>query len=167
MRYATNATIPIQARLEDNLKVPITTAAGRVTIRRLSDDKYFNGATFDAAPTLLVMTEISEANSPGWWEFNFNTNGFPDDTYIFTVTDNNSLAANTPQIGESIVGDALTKAIEAAAAGGVGRVVYNAVTSQIKLYKWDDPAAVLFTFNTKDSNGNPSLNQPIFEKVSV
>ena len=170
MRYATNAIIPVQSLFVDITNTPITNGDARVTIRRVSDDRYFDGVSaFAPAVTLIAMAKVDGTDliSPGWWEFNFNTNGFAEDTYIFTVTDANGFAQNTPQTKSEVVSDALARAIEAAAAGGVGRAVYNAAASTLTLYKWDDPATILIVFNAKNPQGDPAGSGEIFEKIPV
>ena len=105
MRYALNETISIQAIFEDQFKVPITTATGKLTIRRLSDDKYFDGvSTWSATLVLIDMVKVSDANAPGWWRFLFNTTGMAKETFITTVTDGSANAKNVPQQGELITG---------------------------------------------------------------
>lgn len=169
-RYATGAIVGIETLFQDQLNNPIITADGKITARRLSDDQYAQdaaGASFAAAPLLLPMTRVGDTDSPGWWKFDFDTSLLAADSYVFTITDANSNAKNVPQTAKAIVGDGLVQAIEAAAASGVGRVVYNDTTSQISLYKFDDPTTVLFTFNCKDKNGAPAVFEAIFEKVQT
>jgi hypothetical protein len=165
--YALNETIRIEAIFRDISKNPITTADGRVTIRRHSDDLYFNGSAWQAAPFDLVMTKLGHVNHPGIWEYNFNTNTMDADVYTMSATDNNALAKNVPQVGESSVGSKLAEATERGAAGAIGKVVYNELTSELTLYAWDDDTKVVKVFNCKDSQGNASGKGVIYEKLPI
>ena len=164
-RYLLNENIKFQVIFVDVNNSPIITADGKITIRRLSDDLYFDGiSSFSASPTLIQMIKVSDVNSPGWWKFNFDTDGLPSDTYIATVTDANSLGVNAPLIGESIVDDSLANAIEIAGAAAIGKATYNSTTSKLTLLSHIDQR-VLATLDIKDSLGNPAGNNPWLEKI--
>jgi len=171
MRYATGSVIGIETLFLDQLKVPIITADGKITVRRLSDDLYFDGTftagvpNFIATPTLLSMSKVGDADSPGWWKFDFDTSKLSSDDYVFTITDANALAKNVPQLSKAIVGDLLALAIESGAAGAVGKVVYNEETSILDLYEWDDSTTIFKSFDMKDINGSPAGTLPFFQKI--
>lgn len=97
MDFNVNAIIPIESFFVNNLNAFIITADGKLTIRETINNQYYNGSGFQATPFLLSMTRVSDTNSPGWWSFDFDTDGFAANTYVFTVTDGNNNAANTPQ----------------------------------------------------------------------
>lgn len=102
--YLLNATIDIQSLFQDQFKVPITTATGKIDARRLSDDSFFNGTIWVATPTSFLMTKVSDANAPGWQRFLFDTTGFEKDEYVFNITDSSGNAKNVPQTFSATVG---------------------------------------------------------------
>ena len=84
--YPLNATVKVRVIFLKN-NVEITNADGKLTIQRLSDNQYFNPNLifpnqWAAAPFLIQMIEVSEVNSPGRWSFDFDTTGYPKDTYL-------------------------------------------------------------------------------------
>lgn len=169
VRYATGAVIGIETNFQDATNTPIITADGKVKVRRLSDDLYADdasGVSWSAAGALLSMTKIDDTNSAGWWKFDFDTSALSADDYIFTVTDANTNAANTPQHAKAIVGDYLSRLVEASG-HGEGKVVYNPLTSVLTVYKLDDPATVSKTWNCKDKDGNPAGSGEIYQKIPV
>lgn len=102
--YLLNATIDIQTLFQDQFKVPVTTATGKINVRRLSDDLFFNGTIWVAAPTLFSMTKVSDANAPGWQRHLFDTTGEAKNEYVFNITDPSGNAKNVPQISSAKVG---------------------------------------------------------------
>ena len=155
----------------DQLKQVVTNAVMEITYQRTSDGQYFDGtltagvANFAVSATLLSMTEISDVNSPGKWQFLFDTNGLSPDTYLGVITDSSGNVKNVPQFTEDTVGDGLAKQIELAASNGVGRALYDEVTSVMTLYSWRDSSTVVGSFDMKDKDGNPAGLSDFFEKV--
>jgi len=164
--YPLNSTVALESVAELN-KVPITNADIKCTVRRQADDMYWTGTgtTFQAAPTLIALTELSEANSPGWWRKLFDTTGIAAATYTVTFTDSSGNADNYPQYGEIIVGEGVVLLSEIAAAGVVAKVTYDEVASTITLQRWDAPNTTLQIFDAKDKDGNPALLNTMFEKI--
>lgn len=76
-----------------------------LTIRRTSDDYFydFDDNTFKNAGWVEKEYTMGEVGTSGQYEYDFNTTGFSDDTYICTMTCATS-NDSTPQIGELIVG---------------------------------------------------------------
>jgi len=164
--YPLNSTVALESVAELN-KVPITNADIKCTVRNQKTDLYWTGtgATFQAAPTLIDLTELSEANSPGWWRKLFDTTGIAAATYVVTFTDSSGEADNYPQYGEIVVGDGVVLLSEIAAAGVIAEVKYDEVGSIITLRRWDDPSKTLQIFDAKDKDGNPALLNTMFEKI--
>lgn len=79
-----------------------------LNIRRISDNYYYDfddGIFKNSGWTERehAMTEVDSTNSPGEYEYDFNTTSFSDDSYICTVNCVN--ADNVPQMGEIKAGD--------------------------------------------------------------
>lgn len=77
-----------------------------LSIRRRSDNKFydFSDSTFKASGWVEkehTMTEV--IGQPGYYEYQFNSSGFSDDSYLFYVACDS--ADNVPQAGEIKVGD--------------------------------------------------------------
>jgi hypothetical protein len=169
-RYKTGAIIGIETLFQDQNKNPLTTAAGKVTARRLSDDQFAQdaaGASFGSSAVLMNMTKASDAEAPGWQKFDFDTSLLAADSYVFVITDGNSNAVNVPQTAKAIVGDGLAKASEAAAAAAEGKSVYDEGTSILTLYKIDEPTTIEKQFNCKNRSGGPSGDGEIFQKIPI
>jgi len=167
--YPLDETISIRVLFLKN-RLPITNAIGNLTIQRLTDNLYFNPTLLPAdpwqiAPFSILMNEISETNSPGRWNFDFNTTGFVQDTYLFVVDDSAAQADNTPLGGEAIVGEGLAEATEFAASGAVGKAEYNSTTSETKLSSWQDPNKVVKTFDNQLENGDPAETDQPAKKI--
>ena len=167
--YPLNSIVPIYAIFRNQAKQPITTADGKIVIQDPDTGLYWNGAAFAAAPTLLQMVKVGDgdANSPGKWEYLFDTDTLSGANYLVEISDGNALAYNVPQNGEVNVGTGIVNLIELAAAGGVSRTAYNSTTSVLTVYRYDDPAVIVATFDMKDSSGSPAGNNPFFDKVPV
>ena len=165
VRYANKETIDVFTIFRDTDKVEITNATGEIAILRTSNNEYWDGDSWETAPTQLSMTEVSEANSPGLWKFSFDTSTFSPDSYLFFITDASGNAANSPQDASAIVGDALVVIAEQSAAGVMGRVVYDSSASTITLYKFDDPNTILQVFDAEDVTSNPASVNRMFEKI--
>jgi len=158
--YPLNEIVKIRAIFLKN-NVEITNAIGKLTIQRLSDEKYFDPTLLPADPWAtpafsISMVEVDEVNSPGRWKFDFDTTGFAKDTYLSVANDSAGEADNVPLGGESIVGEGLAEATELAAAGAVGKAEYSSVTSETKLSNWQDPSTIVKTFDNQLENGDPS-----------
>ena len=107
-RFKTGATIPVMVKFEDQNGNGIPGATGVLTLQRVSDDQYWNGSAFQVTPFDLAMTEISEANSLGRWDFSFDSsNGLDIDDYIIEVRDTSGNAKNEFDIDRALVGDYL------------------------------------------------------------
>lgn len=169
--YPLNDTVKVIAIFRNQAKVPITTANGKVTIQRLSDGFYWNGASFALAATLLQMVKVGDGdtNSAGKWEYDYVSTSIPADDYLIEVTDGNSLAYNVPQVGEVTIGKGIIALVEIAAAGGKAYGDYDQTASTLTIYRYDDPTGVgtpLAVFDITDENGAPSgLNGRHFKMV--
>jgi hypothetical protein len=163
--YAHKAPVDIQTLFVDNNNNPITTAVGQVTVQRTDDYQYWNGTNFQIAPFQLSMNKISDANSPGLWEFIFLTALLPRNSYLFIVTDSASNAVNVPQKAKAVVGDQAMRLDEIAAAAVVGKVKRDEVLSTITLSEYDDVDETLAVFDVKDIAESPALAGPVFEKT--
>lgn len=105
-RFKTDQIIPYEVKFEDVNGDGITTAAGKISIRRTSTDTYWNGATFQAAEFLLTMDEFDPVNSPGFWRFNFDLSvGDAIDNYVAQVSDSNGNAVNKLEPRLDFAGD--------------------------------------------------------------
>jgi len=165
MRIADKGIIEFFTLFTNSSQVPITTADGKYTQQRTTDNKYWDGGAWQTTQTLLSMTKIGDANSPGLWKLTFNSAAESPDTYLFVISDDNGNAANSPQKSSVVVGDALAKFQEFAAAAATGKAVYDPVTSILTLTLLD--GVTTFDFNMKDVNGNAAGLNPHFEKVPV
>ncbi len=104
-RFLEGATIPYEAYFVDANGDGITTAAGKISIRRKSNNQYWNGATWQAANFQLTMTKVGDANSPGFWEFDFDsTVGDAVDDYVALMSDSSGNAVNRPDPRFDFVG---------------------------------------------------------------
>jgi len=58
-----------------------------VTVRRDSDTKYWSGGSWEAAKTLLTVTEMDATNEPGRYTYTLNGTGgnVQADRYVFHV----------------------------------------------------------------------------------
>ena len=165
--YPLNDTVTILSIFRDQDKLPITTADGKVTIQRVADGLYWDGDSFETAATLLQMVKVGDGdtNSPGRWQYDFDTDGQDAALYLIVVTDGNSLAVNVPQQNDANVGDGIALMIEYASAGGVARGKYDATASTFTLYRSDDPTTILQVFDVKDAAGDPAGSGSRFEMV--
>jgi len=165
VKYARNARVEVEARMRDENGAFVTTSLMQTTVQRTSDFNYWDGDSFETAPTQLSMTKISDANSPGLWQFLFPTTGFNADTYLFDITDASVAkdAVNVPLQHVAIVGDMLAMFQEWAAAGAIGKAVYNSTTSVLTLTFVNGTDTL--SFDMKDSVGNPAASSPFFEKI--
>lgn len=83
------------------LDVPVTDATGVIFIYRLSDNMYWNGATWQGVRISVAMTEISEVQQTGDWRYNFDTAvGNSSDEYVIEMVD--SAVAKSDNIIERI-----------------------------------------------------------------
>lgn len=120
----TGDTEKIESLFVDELEQPIVSANPILSIRRQSDNKYYDGVSFTSVFSKLTMDEIDSVNQPGQYQFTFNTQGFNQNTYEMTSILTGSM--NQPQIGELVVGgfvDNLNKPISAIGDGGGGTTV--------------------------------------------
>jgi len=92
----------IESRFTDDAGIAFTGATPLLCIRRKSDGLYFNGSALVTGVTLFDMSEVNNNDSPGFYQYKFDTTGLPDACY--TITSNLTSASNTPQIGELQVG---------------------------------------------------------------
>lgn len=107
-RYLESETITYGGRFENSLGVPITNATGVIKIRRVSNNQFFNGTTFQTAVTTVAMTEIDEVNAPGEWTFDFDSSlGNTTDKYVVDIIDQSGNADNELETQFSIVGNYL------------------------------------------------------------
>lgn len=168
-QYARKEKLDVRTFFEDEDGNFITTALGKATIQRISDDQYWAGVgiTFQAAPTSIALVKVGDTNSPGEWKFNppLDTNGLPDDTYIFVFRDSNGNATNDPLYFTAIVGGTIVDLAEISAAGVWARVNFDEGTGVVTLYKWDDPNTPIRLFDVKDKDGMPAGLNRMFEKV--
>ena len=105
-RFKTGQTIPYEGRFEDGSGNGITDADAVISIRRTSNDEYWNGATWQVAFVTNAMTEVSEAQSPGFWRFDFDSSvGNAIDNYVAEMLDTSGNAANKLGLSFSYVGD--------------------------------------------------------------
>lgn len=94
-RYRRGTTIPFEARFEDANGDPVLNATGVVIIRRKSDDKFFNGISWQAASFELAMAEVNETNAPGYWKGEFDSSkGNNDDEYVVEIKDTSGNSVN-------------------------------------------------------------------------
>ena len=105
IRIQSNTSERIDAVLLDSSGDPVTGLAGAqlnmLTLLRESDDKYWDGDSWETAKTDLAMTEQDATNSPGLYFY--VSEALPEDSYTFTLT--TSEAYNSPQIGQILAGD--------------------------------------------------------------
>jgi len=109
-RFKEGQTIPYEVYFTDASGAGITTADGRINIRRKSDNLYFTGTVWQAAVTDIQMDEFDSSNSPGYWKFDFDTSLAVNNTvdnYVAIAFDLNAIAANTPDPRLDLVGDYL------------------------------------------------------------
>lgn len=101
-RIQTGATERIEILLLNSSNVEVTGATVTLKIRRKSDNKFWNGTTFQTGVTTVAMTEINASSEPGKYYYSFDTTGLDEDTY-YIIADSAS-GANVPQAGELKVG---------------------------------------------------------------
>lgn len=105
-RFKVGQTIPYEGRFEDGSGNGITDADGVISIRRTSNDEYWNGATWQVAFVTNAMAEVSEANAPGFWRFDFDSSvGEPVDNYIAEMLDTSGNSSNKLGLSFSYVGN--------------------------------------------------------------
>jgi hypothetical protein len=169
VKFANKLPVDVQHIFRDDSKQTIITAIGQTTIQRTSDKKYWNETLllgvgdWQDAQHQNVMTKVGDTNSPGMWEYILVTATFSPDSYIFIITDSASKAANVPATFTGIVGDMLALFQEWAAAGAIGKAVYNAGTSVLTLTFVNGTDTLLF--DMKDAVGNPAESAAFFQKV--
>lgn len=101
------ATESIQSLFLDENGATVTGASPVITIRRLSDDYFFdfNDSTFKASGWTTregTMIEVDATNDAGVYSYDFNTAGLSADKYY--IRTHLSTAANSPQTNELVVG---------------------------------------------------------------
>lgn len=100
----------IRSLFLDNLNVGITGQAPNITIRRNSDDFYwdFDDNTFKASGWTTRVGSMSETDAttePGLYQYSFDMGGLDADTYYVKTTLTGANASNTPQTNEIITGE--------------------------------------------------------------
>ncbi len=105
-RFKEGQIIPYQGRFEDGAGNGITDAAGVIAIRRTSNNNYWNGATWQVAFVTNVMSEISDANVPGFWKYDFDSSvGDAVDNYVAEMIDTSGNSSNKLGLSFSYVGN--------------------------------------------------------------
>lgn len=120
-RIQNGDTERIELLLLNSSNVEVTGATATIKIRRISDDKYWNGSGFQVSSTTIGMTELDSSEDPGIYYYDFNTSGLDDDTYMIVMDANTG--SNIPQTSEIKVGgyvDFIDKAISQVSGGGGG-----------------------------------------------
>lgn len=114
-RFDFGDVIKYEARFEDGAGAGITNAAGKINIRRKSDDTFWTGFVWQAAPFEIIMDEISDANVPGQWKFDFDTAPHLSvDQYVASISDSSGNAVNRinqqlAYVGETAANDELKR----------------------------------------------------------
>lgn len=108
-RYANGATIRIHSDALVNASgVPQAGLVDVVVkIQRSSDGFFldFSDNTFKAGGHVAItaaMTELDGTEAPGFYFYDFDSSGFPDDEYFFQIT--SATAVNDPLAGTAITG---------------------------------------------------------------
>lgn len=115
VRIQNSQTERIEALALDSSGNPMTGLTDvLLRIRRTSDDYFldFDDNTFknsDWTDIDEVMAEINATNDAGRYKYDFDTSGFPDDTYEVRI--NCASAENFPQTGELKVGGYVNKIV--------------------------------------------------------
>lgn len=98
------ATEPLTVVALDSTGALLTGLVDVTTIiRRYSDDEYWDNAAFQTTSTDLAMTEVSAAEAPGQYDYDYVTAGLPDGQYYIVA--NSPTAANSPWEGFLEVAD--------------------------------------------------------------
>jgi len=161
--------IPLSAILTDENGDPITNGAATISIQR-KDNLYLNfvASTWGASAVNNAMSVVSVGNSPGQFFLGLDTDGLglgESNELRYVVKDANSNAENVPSYGGDSIGGGLAHQNELGANFAVGKAVYDANTSELKLYRWDDPTVLIATHDMKDSNGDPAGLIAQFAKI--
>jgi len=160
VRIQTGATERIEALVLDGSLTPLTSKTDiLVSVRRWSDGFFldWNDDTFKSSGWTTrqqAMTEVSAANAPGEYQYDFDTsaitNPAADDTYEVRVDQSPGTdAKNLPQVGEIKVGqfvDDIDAAVSSRAAPGDEMAL---VDNAIEAGKFDESTA--FPLKADDS----------------
>jgi len=147
--------------------VPVTDADGKIIIRRIDDNLFFDGVSaYQAAPVSIQMIKAGgDVNNPGWWGYTPPVSLEPG-TYVPTATDANSNSDSGDVFGEVIIDDDFAKSVEFAADGAIGQADYDGTGSIIKLYSWRRIAEFI-SFACKDKDGLAAQLKAIFNKTKI
>jgi hypothetical protein len=151
----------IETLIVDNSGEPVTGLSNvLLTIRRVSDDYWldFNDNTFKASGWTTrqkVMAELDATNDAGVYYYDFDTSGFPDDTYQMRVECVSG--DNVPQTGELKTGGYVDNISD------IKRLLNNKLTIDevsSKLQLWNDAGdTVLYEWPLTDKDGNAIVLQ--------
>lgn len=104
VRIQTGDAERIHALILDADNAPVTGATVTATIRRKSDNKYYDGSGgFQPTATAIPLLEVSASESPGEYDYEFVTAGLEADTYYVRVEASSGI--NVPQLAEIRVGE--------------------------------------------------------------
>lgn len=103
-RYQTNATVPLFVLAADSSQVGVTGATVTLTLKRLSDGKFWTGAVFQAAAATVSMTEVDATNLPGVYRYDFVSRGLAADSYLWTATSSTATVVTDPWMDQFTVG---------------------------------------------------------------
>lgn len=103
-QFQQNETVPIDVWALNSSNTGVTGAALVLTLKRVSDGWFWNGAAFQSGVITVNMTEVDASGFPGLYRYSFNSSGLADDTYTFKITTVTAAVVNDPWADEFRVG---------------------------------------------------------------
>jgi len=161
-----NKTEKIQILAINSSNAGLTGLTVTLTIKRASDNYFWNGSAFQSGAVTVAMSAIDATNLPGVYEYDFNMSGLSEDRYSLYSTTSGA-AVNKPWSGTintglndistaDIAAISTAGASEATIAGDVSlakKMLYNnkVKSGQLVEVKENDASTELVTYKVTAS----------------